>query len=137
MARTTLAVTNLPGNTAILNNAGTNIDQANGMNIPIVTNAIPATGNLDRLVLYVANSAGSTITVTVRAGANTTGDPQGPAFEAGKGDLVTGNLTASTGTAFIGPFEIARFIQPDGSVNVDFGSGATGKIYALLLARAF
>jgi hypothetical protein len=135
MARTSLPVTSLTANNAVLNNAGTAIDATNGMTIAIPTNTIPAGGNIDRLVLYVQNSTASTKTVTVRAGVNTS--PGSPAFEAGKGDLVTGNLTASTGTAFIGPFEVARFIQPDGSVSVDFASSMTGTIWALLLPRAF
>jgi hypothetical protein len=136
MARTNLPLTNLTANGAVLNNAGTAVDATNGMNIVIPTNAIPAGGNADRLVLYVQNSTASTKTVTVKAGANTT-TANVPAFQAGKGDLTTGNLTASTGTAFIGPFDVARFIQPDGSLNVDFASSMTGTIWALLLPRVF
>jgi hypothetical protein len=137
MARTALPLTSLTGNTAVLNNAGTAIDATNGMVITIPTKTIPAGGNIDRLVLYVQNSTASTKTVTVRAGANIASSPDSPAFEAGKGDLTTGNLTASTGTAFIGPFEVARFLQPDATLQVDFAASTTGTIWAILLPRAF
>lgn len=135
MARTNLPVTALTGNGAVLNSAGTAIDATNGMTIALASNAIPAAASADRLILYVQNSTASTKTVTVRAGANTS--PGSPAFEAGKGDITTGNLTASTGTAFIGPFEVARVIQPDGSVSVDFAASMTGTIWAILLPRTF
>ena len=137
MVRTNLPLMTLTANGAVLNNAGTAIDATNGMNIAIPSNVIPGNGSLERLVLYVQNSFAGTKTVTVRAGANTTGNPNSPAFEAGKGDFTTGNLTASTGTAFIGPFEVARFVQPDGSVNVDFAASMTGTIWAVFLPRAF
>lgn len=137
MARTNLPLSAIVANGADLNDAGTAIDATNGMNLQIPTGGIPAGGNLDRLLLYVQNTTASTKTVTIRKGANTGVDPNAPAFEAGKGDYTTGNLTASTGTAFIGPFEVARFAQPDGSLNVDFAAGMTGTVWALLLPRSF
>jgi hypothetical protein len=150
MARTALVagLITLPGNTAVLNTAGQAIDQANGMSLAIVTTGIPAAPQIDHLILYVTNTwAGGVGVVTIRKGTNTTAagsnstflsvDPFAPAFEAGKGDLVTGNLTASTGLAWIGPFEVARFTQPDGSINVDFSASMTGLIWAVMLARSF
>lgn len=131
MARTNLPITNMTANGAVLNQAGTAIDATNGMNVALTSTGIPAAGNADRLVLYVQNTTASTKTVTVKAGAS---NP--PAFQSGKGDLVTGNLSANTGTAFIGPFEVARFIQSDGSINVDFAASMTGTIWAILLPRA-
>jgi hypothetical protein len=151
MARTpiiTAGLIVLPGNSAILNQAGQAIDQVNGMTLPIATTGIPAAASFDRLVLYVTNTFAGVATVTVRRGTNVqpnagvnagyTGlDPNAPAFEAGKGDLVTGNLTASTGNAFIGPFDIARFIQSDGSISIDFSASMTGLIWAILSPRSF
>ena len=149
MARTAIVagLVTLPGNSAILNQAGQTIDQANGMNLPIVTTGIPAASSLDHLVLYVTNTFAGVATVTIRRGTNTTAagvnataaglDPNAPAFEAGKGDFVSGNLTASTGIAFIGPFDIARFVQPDSSLNIDFSPSMTGLIWAILLPRSF
>jgi len=127
MARTALPLTSLTANGAVLNQAGTAIDAANGMVVTIPTTAIPSGGSLDRLVLYVQNSFAGTKTVTVKAGANP------PAFRSGVGDFTSGNLTASTGTAFIGPFDISRFIQADNTLNIDFAASMTGTIWALLL----
>src|SRR5260221_285345 len=141
MARTNLPVTLLDPKNPSLNTAGTAIDAANGMNIVLASSAIPSRPGADRLVLYVQNTFAGTKTVTVRAGAGIaapagfgTGYPV-QSKEQGLGDLVTGNLTASTGTAFIGPFDSARFVQTDGSINVDFAASMTGTIWAVLLPR--
>lgn len=136
MARTNLPLTALTANGAVLNNGGTAIDAANGMNIQLPTTGLPASGFEDRLVLYVQNTTASTKTVTVRAGANPN-YLNVPAFRAGQGDFTSGNLSATTGSAFIGPFEAARFMQVDGSINVDFAAGMTGLIWAVLVPRAF
>lgn len=136
MARTNLPLTNLTANGAVLNQAGTPIDATNGMNVQLPTTNIPASAFEDRLVLYVQNTTAATETVTVRKGANAN-YLNVPAFRAGAGDVVTGNLTATTGTAFLGPFEAARFMQADGSLNIDFSAGMTGNVWALLIPRAF
>jgi hypothetical protein len=151
--RTVLAPKVLAGNTAIVNmlNDGTSFtatDNTNGMSVAIPTTGIPAGGNIDRLILLVLNTNGTGRTVTVRAatsdgGLAKTGAGTGngaaftyPGFEGGKGDLVTSAMTATTGLGVIGPFEVARFLQPDGTLSIDF-SGATGFIAALLLPRSF
>lgn len=136
MARTNLPLTALVANSAILNQAGTAVDQVNGMNIQIPTTGIPATGNIERLVLYVQNTGAGAQTVIVRKGVGGGATP-GAAFESGKGDLTTGNLTATTGTAFVGPFEVARFLQADGSVNIDFSANLAGTVWAIMVPRAF
>ena len=153
MARTTLNATVMTPNSAVLNNAGTAIDAANGMTIPLPSTGFPAAPGPDTMVLYVQNTTASTQTVKVRAGVNSgtlgapyagastdpyTGvDPNAPAFRGGLGDLITGNLNATTGTAFIGPFDVSRFVQNDGSVAVDFSSGMTGTVWAILLPKRF
>lgn len=136
MARTNLPLTNLVGNGAVLNNAGTAIDATNGMNIAFPGTAVPAGGSTDDLVLFVENTAAATKTVIVRAGVGGGATP-GPAFRSGLGDYTTGNLTATTGTAFIGPFDPSRFVQLDDSLNIDFAAGTTGTIWALRVPRAF
>lgn len=136
MARTNLPLTALTANGAVLNNAGTAIDATNGMNIAIPSTGIPAVGSTDEIILYVQNTTASTKTVTVRAGVGT-GVTPGAAFRSGIGDFVSGNLTASTGTAFIGPFDPSRFVQADGSLNVDFAASMTGTIWALQRPRSF
>ena len=150
--RTAITPKTLTGNTGIVNmlNDGTNmtaVDNTNGMSVSIPTTAIPAGPNIDRLILLVLNTNGTGRTVTVRAatpdgGVTKTGagtsNPAGtyPAFEAGKGDLTFSAMTATTGIGVFGPFEVARFLQPDNTISIDF-SGATGFIAAILLPRAF
>lgn len=134
MARTNLPLTNLTGNGSVLNNAGTAIDATNGMNIALPATSIPSSSDADMLVLYVQNTTASTKTVTVRAGVGG-GITPGPAFRSGMGDFTTGNLSASTGTAFIGPLETARFAQLDGSINIDFAASMTGTVWALLVPK--
>jgi len=149
--RTTLTPKTLTGNGAIVNmlNDGTNMtatDNTNGMSVAVTTTGIPAGGNIDRMILLVLNTNGTGRTVTVRAstpdggvtktGAGTQGLPYTPGFEGAKGDLTTSAMTATTGLGVIGPFEVARFLQPDGTISIDF-SGATGFIAAILLPRSF
>lgn len=143
MARTNLPLTTLTANGAQVNIVGTTIDQANGMNVVITTTGVPAIGSGERLLLYCTNTFAGVATVTVRKGANTT-YLNVPAFRASKGDFVTANLTASTGTAWIGPFDPSWFEQPDStatggnpSFNIDFSASMTGVIFAFLLQRAF
>lgn len=151
--RTALTPKVLTMNGSIVNmlNDGTNftaVDNTNGMSVAITTTGIPAGPDIDRLILLVLNTNGTGRTVTIRGatpdggltktGAGTAG--QGwetwPGFLGGKGDLTTSAMTATTGLGIIGPFEVARFLQPDGTISIDF-SGATGFIAALLLPRAF
>jgi hypothetical protein len=148
MARTQLPLTNLTSNGAVLNTAGTAVDQANGMYVTWVTTGVPAPGSAERLVLYVTNTFAGVNTVIVRAGIYNLSTPvfgsmvkssylNLGSFEAGKGDFTTGNLTASTGFAWIGPLEVARFLNLDGGIAIDFSSTMTGTIFALMLPRAF
>lgn len=150
-ARTTLTPKVLAANGSIVNmlNDGTSMtatDNTNGMSVPVTTTGVPAGGNLDRLILLVLNTNGTGRTVTVRAstgdggaaktGAGTQATPYTPGFEGGKGDLTFSAMTATTGLGVFGPFEVARFLQPDGTLSIDF-SGATGFIAAIQLPRAF
>ncbi len=149
--RTTLTPKVLGINGSIVNmlNDGTNftaVDNTNGMTVPITTTGIPAGPDIDRLILIVLNTNATGRTVTIRAstpdggatktGAGTQGIPYTPGFEGPKGDLTFSAMTGTTGIGIFGPFEIARFLQPDSSLSIDF-SGATGFIAAILLPRAF
>lgn len=151
--RTAVTVKALAGNGSIVNmlNDGTNFaatDATNGNSIAIPTTAIPAGGSADQLILIILNTNGTGRTVTIRGatsdgglaktGAGTGNGPAFtyPAFEGGRGDYTTAALTATTGLGIIGPFDPARFMQPDGTISVDY-SGATGFIAAILLPRAF
>jgi len=148
--RTALTPKTLTANGSIVNmlNDGTNFtatDATNGMSVSIPTTGIPAGGSIDRMILLVLNTNGTGRTVTVRGatsdggltktGAGTASASMTyPSFEGGKGDLTTSAMTATTGLGIIGPFEVARFMEPDGTVSIDF-SGATGFVAALLLPR--
>ena len=153
MARTVLTPTYLGINGSVVNltNAGTNftaVDNTNGMTIPLTSNTIPAPADIDRLILVVLNTNGTGQTLTIRGatydggasklGAGTAGGAYKtvPSFEGGKGDLTFSAMTLTTGIGIYGGFEVARFIQPDNSVSLDF-SGATGFISAFFLVRAY
>ena len=131
MSRTALALSTLNPNSILDIPAGASIDQGNGMTIAIPTTAIPASPDLDNLFLFVATTNGADKTVTIKAGAGG-GATAGPAFRSGLGDLVV-TAHASSGGGVIGPLESARFAQSDGSVNIDFQSGITGRITAFML----
>jgi len=149
--RTVLAPTLLTANGGIVSmyNDGTGMTAdaaAAGHSIAIPTTSIPASGNADRLILLVLNTNSTGRTITIRAstsdggltkqGAGTSSPISPPAFESGKGDLTFAAMNATTGIGIFGPFEVARFIQPDGTISIDY-SGATGYIAALLLPRSF
>ena len=129
MARTNLPLSNFVANGGLADPAGTAIDQANGMNVAIPTTAIPSGSHMDKLILRVANTAGAAKNTIARGGANP------PSFRASLGDL-TVQVPATSGVRWLGPFEIARFAQADGSLNIDFESGATGTITAFLVPSA-
>src|SRR6266566_4959998 len=126
MARTNLPLSNLVANGSLADPAGTAIDQANGMNVAIPTTAIPSGPHMDKLLLRVANTAAAPHNVTVGKGSD-----KALAFRAGIGDLVVSVTNATT--KWIGPFEIARFAQPDGSLNIDTDAGTTGTITAFIV----
>jgi len=132
----TLTASTPAGAFSDLNDAGTAINQSTGMYVQIPSTAIPAGGNADRLLLYFANSYAGTAKLTVKAGVGG-GATAGAAFRSGLGDFQTGNITATTGTAFVGPLDISRFIQLDNTIWIDFTANATGTIWAVLIPRAF
>lgn len=131
MPRTNLPLTTLAPNSFIDIPTGTPIDQGNGMTIALPSTAIPASPASDHLFLYVASTAVTDKTVTVRAGVGG-GATAGPAFRAGMGDLVA-IAHSATGGGVIGPLESARFSQLDRSINLDFQSGITGTIVAFIM----
>lgn len=130
MARTNLPTTSLTYNGGIAQPAGTTIDQANGMNVVTTAEAVPSEGTAaGHLILQVTNSAASAKHCIVRAGVTP------PAQRSALGDL---SISVAAGaTELIGPLESMRFAQSDGSINVDFDSGMTGTINALLVPRNF
>ena len=120
----------------------------NGDSIDLTSKAIPAASGADRLILLVLNTNGTGRTITIRGATSDGGNAKTgagagngpaftyPAFEGSKGDLTCTVMTATTGIGVFGPFETARFLQPDGTISVDY-SGATGYIKAILIPRSF
>lgn len=112
MARTVLAQETLTKNGAGTAGTGTTL-AVGGSGYSIAAGP----GVPDRLLIAVAFT-GATGTVTVKAGANP------PAVSAPIGDLT---LTGFNQTKYIRIYESARFLQADGTVNIDFsGAAATG-----------
>jgi len=95
---------------------GIAIDQVNGMNILPVK-------RFHKLVIAIYNSKAGNIVTTIRKGIYP------PAEDAGLGDLVlAGQVTVTFN--FIAGLDGSRFMQNDGSVNIDWDAGATGVIWA-------
>ncbi|GAB3169829.1 hypothetical protein [Streptomyces incanus] len=121
MARTNLPYTQLAPNRHNADPAGTTIDAT------LVTNGVVINAaDFERTLLRVRNTAGSSKTVTVRAGDSSA------AWMAAQGDLAA-PVAADNGETFLGPFTSARFQQAGGKLHVDFQSGTTGTITALKL----
>lgn len=82
----------------------------------IASSATPS----EELLIIVNNTTVSTKTVTLKAGTNP------PALSAGQGDIVV-TCTASTNGIPL-RVESARFMQSDGTVNLDIAASMTGTI---------
>ncbi|MFE4919004.1 hypothetical protein [Streptomyces sp. NPDC056661] len=121
MARTAVSYSNWVANSNLSDPAGTTLDATNDH---VINAAVP-----ELTVLRVTNTSGSDRIVTVKAGS---GDP---AWRRGQGDLSV-TVTATTGVQFIGPLSSSRFLQPDGTLQVDIVASHTGTITAFKLPRA-
>lgn len=124
MARTALTPVALTANAVVSDPAGTSLDATNSHSVATVA-------PLDEYVIRVTNTTSSTKTVTVKAGSNP------PADAAGAGDLVlsctAGNVTPVT--KWFGPLGSARFIQNDGTLNLDVAASMTGTITVFRIPR--
>lgn len=124
MARTALAVTTVTANTSTADPAGDDLDATND-------HVFTPTAPTHEYLIRVTNTTSSTKTIQIKAGDNP------PADAAGAGDLTVsfgaGNVTPVT--KWIGPLSSARFIQNDGTVNIDVDGSMTGKIAVFLVPR--
>lgn len=124
MARTALTPVVLTANAVVADPAGTALDATN-------SHVFTASSALDEYLIRVTNTTASTKTVTVLAGDNP------PADSAGQGDLVlscgAGNVTPVT--KWVGPLGSARFIQNDGTLNLDVAASMTGTITVFRVPR--
>lgn len=129
MARTALTVTTLTPNTPLVGlGTTTNIDATNSHSITLPRPATPA-----EILIVVKNTTASTKTVTVKAGANP------PSVRAGGGDMTSLSLTDGSTTpqyGVIGPLEASRYMQADGTINVDVAASMTGTITVLYVPRS-
>lgn len=124
MARTALTPVALTANTVVADPAGTSLDATN-------SHVFTATNPLGEYVIRVVNTTSSTKTVTVKAGDNP------PADAAGQGDLVL-SLTDGSSTPTVkwfGPLGSSRFLQNDGTVNIDVAASMTGTITVFSVPR--
>lgn len=126
MARTAVNVTTLSTTAAgTAEAAGTSIDATNSHVVTL--GATP----LEEVVIRAVNTTASTKTLTVKAGDSP------PADAAGQGDLVVsftaGNVTPVV--KYIGPLSSARYLQNDGTLNIDVAASMTGTIEAYVIPR--
>jgi hypothetical protein len=118
-----MARTNVPVLEGVMN-AGTaatltGLDPTNGHNIA-------ASGKMRKMLLFINNTGTTLHTYTVKAGDNP------PANRAGQGDLVVG----MNGTTYsLVQLESARFMQDDGSINIDISAGFTGAMGAFRIGK--
>lgn len=120
MARTAVPYSNLAANSALADPAGTAVDITNDH---VINSAKP-----ELTVLRVTNTHSSVHVVTVKAG------DYPPALASGQGDLAV-TIGATTGVQWIGPFESGRFLQSNGTMEIDIEAAHTGNITAFLLPR--
>jgi hypothetical protein len=99
------------------------------INSTLVTNGVTIAnaGRIEDLVIRVANTDGSALAVTIRAG-----DSLYPAVESGLGDLAV-TVAATSGVQEIARLESARYQQSDGSLSIDFATGFTGTLETMYL----
>lgn len=121
MARTAVPYSPLVANSSLTDPAGTALDATNDH---VINAAEP-----ERTVLRVTNTNGSDRIISVKAGDSP------PALAAGQGDLAV-TVPATTGVVWLGPFESGRFLQSNGTMEIDVVASHTGTITALKIPRS-
>lgn len=127
MARTVVPYSVWVADSHLTDPAGTAIDATNSHYIP-ARKPDQTPGSPELTMLRVTNTSGASKVVTLKASNNP------PALASGLGDL-TVTVAATTGVEWIGPVESGRFIQNDGTMNVDIAAGHTGTITAFYFPR--
>lgn len=121
MARTAVPYSPLVPNSNLADPAGTTLDATN--------DHVIAAARPEQTVLRVTNTSGADRIVTIKAG------DYPPAWAAGLGDLAV-TVAATTGVQWIGPFESGRFLQNNGTLEIDVVASHTGTITAFLVPLA-
>lgn len=119
MARAAVTYTDLLANSSIVESAGTAL---NATDDHVINAAKP-----ELTIIAISNTDDDTnLTAVIKAG------DYPPAAAAGQGDLT---VTVAFGTkVFFGPFESGRFLQADGTMEIDVNQ-TTGKIWAYRIPR--
>jgi hypothetical protein len=120
MPRDAVTVTNLSSGVAATTPAGTTINTTNGA-------VITAAGGTERLLIRITNTNGTNRVATINAGDNP------PAVRASMGALAI-TVPATTGDVSV-VVESARFLQADGTIEVDFAASMAGIISAIRLPK--
>lgn len=114
MARTAVALKNM------VKNAGTALTEVDLATCTASGAAVSTLTKDDKFLLYVENTNANSATITIKASSF--------GIALGQGDL---SVTAAQNTPVGIVLEGQRFMQPDGTVNVDVTTAATGVISAL------
>lgn len=122
MARTAIHVTTLTANTAVADPTDTVADTTNDHVLTPPTGAC-----LEEIVLRITQTDASARVATIKAGDNP------PADMAGQGDLT--KSMAQNEVWWVGPLTSARFLQSDGTVNVDLAASFAGSIEGFYIPR--
>lgn len=122
MARTAITVNTLTANTTTALPTPTTADTTNDH---VLTP--PAGACLEEIVIFIKQTDASARVATIKAGDNP------PADAAGQGDLT--KSMAQNETWIVGPLTSARFIQNDGTVNIDLAASFAGEITAYYVPR--
>lgn len=122
MARTAIHVTTLTANTAVADPTDTTADTTNDH---VLT--IPAGATLEEIVLRIKQTDATGRVATIKAGDNP------PADAAGQGTLT--KEIAQNEVWWIGPLSSARFLQDDGTLQVDLAASFAGTIEAFYIPR--
>lgn len=120
MARTDVPVVTL-SRTGAATNAGTTADPTNDH---VVTVDFP----LEELVLRFTNTNGSDRVATIVAGDTP------PALASGQGNLDI-TVPATTGDMTVAGLESARFMQSDGTIQIDLATSYAGAVRAFRVPR--
>lgn len=120
MPRDAVAITQLSADVAAAQPAGTAINTTNGA-------VINGAGDTKRLLIRITNTNASNRTATIKAGVNP------PASRKGIGDLAI-VVPLTTGDRLL-VVESARFLQADGSIQIDFEASMTGIVSAVRLPK--
>ena len=120
MARTNVPVVTLSTSGAATN-AGTAADPTNGH---VITVDFP----LEELVLRFTNTNGSDRVATILAGDTP------PALSKGQGNLAI-TVPATSGDMTVAGLESARYLQSDGTLEIDLGASFAGAVRAFRVPR--